>query len=612
MNTMQIPDVPTPQRRVYGALRGIDLVSNPAQMSLSRSPDCLNVWKDYSDTAGTAIETRNGFKTKGTVASTIHGIHRFLDAVFIHYGTKLIVWGTGSLDTLPDVEDVRENTLSDADSLSVEFSNALYLLDGTNYWKFTMGGSGLTGAKVTDSNAYVPTTRINADPNGGNGEEYQEVNLLSAYRINTFCGDGASTTFYLDDTDLDNTTPTVTVNGTSATVSSFDKTNGTVTLSSAPPAPATLGEANVSIKYKKTVSGNANLIKNCTNMVVFDQRVFFTGNPNKKGFMWHSALNDPTYVPDTNYYNDGNDSNPIIGLLAGNNSLVVIKGIGGQGQKVYIHTPTLDYTFGKVYPYTETGITVGGYKAAAFKDEMLYLTDNGVESFSSTSRSTASLYHKSTLVDKKLANDDIANADMHEWNGYMCILIGDHMYLADSRQIATDFGTYQYEWYLWNNMKSNDENAKKLFVFNDELFFYTQHNISKYEGTNDDGEAIISYWTTPKDIFGFSAYLKTVTKKGGSCFVKPIPNSKIKIACITSRQSDAHLAEYMTTGFDFDEIDFANFSFATEMTDLHFFRVKKKKISWFMLKFYSDELDAPFGLYEATLEYIVTKYAKEL
>jgi hypothetical protein len=68
----------------------------------------------------------------------------------------------------------------------------------------------------------------------------------------------------------------------------------------------------------------------------------------------------------------------------------------------------------------------------------------------------------------------------------------------------------------------------------------------------------------------------------------------------------------MTTGFDFNEIDFANFTFATELTDLHFFRVKKKKISWFMLKFYSDELDAPFGLYEATLEYIVTKYAKEL
>jgi hypothetical protein len=328
--------------------------------------------------------------------------------------------------------------------------------------------------------------------------------------------------------------------------------------------------------------------------------------------MWHSALNDPTYVPDTNYYNDGNDSNPIIGLLAGNNALAVIKGTNGTGQKVFIHTPTLDYEFGKVYPYTETGITEGGYKAAAFKDEMIYLTDNGIESFVTTGKNTASLYHKSTLVDKKLANDTITNADMHEWRGYMCILIGDHMYLADSRQITSDFGTYEYEWYLWDNLISNEETAKKLFVYNDELFYYTTHNIVKYEGTNDDGEAINSYWTTPKDIFGFSAYLKTVTKKGGSCFVKPIPNSKLKIACITSRQSDAPLAEYTTSGFDFDEINFADFAFNTELTDLHFFRVKKKKISWFMLKFYTDELDTPFGLYEATLEYVVTKYAKEL
>ena len=611
---MSIPEVPTPQKRVYGALRGIDLVSNPAQMSLSRSPDCLNVWKDYSDTAGRAIETRKGFTTKGTVASTIYGIHRFQDAAFIHYGKKMISWGSGTLDELPEVEQVinTDGDLNEANSVSVEFDNAMYLLDGHNYWKFYQTALGLVGFKVADTVPYTPATRINADPSGGNGEEYQEVNMLSSFRKNTFCGDGTSTTFYLDAVNLDTYTPRAYVNGATATVSSYDKTNGTVTLASAPPVPDTLGEANVEIIYKKTVSGSANLIKECTIMVVFDQRVFFTGNPNKKGFMWHSALNDPTYVPDTNYYNDGNDSNPIIGLLAGNNALAVIKGTSGTGQKIYIHTPTLDYDFGKVYPYTETGITEGGYKAAAFKDEMIYLTDNGIESFVTTGKNTASLYHKSTLVDKKLANDDIQNADMKEWRGYMCILIGDHMYLADSRQVTNDFGTYEYEWYLWDNLISNEEPAKKLFVYNDELFFYTTHNIVKYEGTNDDGEAINSYWCTPKDIFGFSAYLKTVTKKGGSCFVKPIPNSKLKIACITSRQSDAPLAEYTTSGFDFNEVDFGDFAFNTELTDLHFFRVKKKKISWFMLKFYTDEVDTPFGLYEATLEYIVTKYAKEL
>ena len=610
MKTMAIPDVPTPQKRVYSALRGVDLVSIPAQMSLSRSPDAMNVWKDYSDTAGRAIETRLGFKTKGTFNDTIYGIHRFGDAVYIHCGSRLILWSSSEPDVVPATETVFATQLNTAESISVEFNGYLYILDGHSLWRF----DGNTCVQLSDTSldVYIPTTRINADPNGGNGEEYQEVNMLSAFRINTFCGDGTSTVFYLDDTDIDTQFPIVTVNGNSVSVAECDYTNGTVTLTNAPPAPATLGEANVSIRYRKRIVANRSLIRECTNMVVFDQRIFFTGNPSKKGFMWHSALNDPTYIPDTNYYHDGNDDTPIIGLLAGNNSLVVIKGIGGSGQKVFIHTPTLDYTYGKVYPYTSTGITVGGYVASLFKDEMLYLTDGGVESFTSSARSTANLYHKSTLVDKKLANDDIRNADMKEWRGYMCILIGDTMYLADSRQTTNDFGTYEYEWYLWDSLKVGSEQGKKLFVYNDALYFYTEHNICKFEGTNDNGNAIYSYWTTPKDIFGYSAYLKTVNKKGGSCFIKPVPNSKLKIACITTRQTDAPIAEYITSGFSFSNISFNNFSFATEATDLHFFRVKKKKISWFMLKFYSDELDTPFGLYEATLEYVVTKYAKEL
>ena len=40
--------------RVYGGFRGVDFRGE--EVNLSRSPDCLNVWKDYKDVDG--IRTR--------------------------------------------------------------------------------------------------------------------------------------------------------------------------------------------------------------------------------------------------------------------------------------------------------------------------------------------------------------------------------------------------------------------------------------------------------------------------------------------------------------------------------------------------------------------------
>lgn len=596
---ISIPDLPETKRKVYSCLAGIDLSSLPSLVSSNRSPDALNVWKNYASTAGKAIETRPGYKVVANLTDKIYGIHGFKKKIYVHYGTKL------ALLTSSGISSEYTTLLSANNSASFEFDDYLYILDGTYYWRF----DGENIEKIDEGIAYIPTTRIGADPNGGNGTVYQGINMLSPYRKNTFVGNGTDTTFYLDDTGFESATATV--DGVSASVM-IDSSQGTVSFETAPSGPANDGEANVEITYKMP-SCNADIIAKCNIAVIFDQRVFVSGNDDKNGYMWHSELSDPTYFADDNYYHDGNDDCPITGLCVGNNMLLVVKGTYGSGEKVFYHTPTLDYEYGKVYPYSSAGINVGGYKACVFKDETVYLSNQGLESISlsSTQYANARLYHKSSLIDQKFTYDISSFSDMCVWKGYLCILCADKMYLADSRQKHTDFGTLEYEWYLWDNLKVDTDNADRLFVCEDDLYFATKDNICIFEGTNDNGKVINSYWTTPRDTFGYPAYLKTVNKKGGVCIVKPIPNSTFKISCNTSRETNSFLAEFNTSGFTFENFTFNDFSFATNNTDMRFFKVKKKKINWFTLKFYSDEKDKPFGLYEAVIEYIVTKFAKE-
>ena len=42
-------------------------------------------------------------------------------------------------------------------------------------------------------------------------------------------------------------------------------------------------------------------------LAVFDNRVFFSGNQDYPNAIFHSSLEDPRYVSDLDYYNEGMD-----------------------------------------------------------------------------------------------------------------------------------------------------------------------------------------------------------------------------------------------------------------------------------------------------------------
>jgi hypothetical protein len=69
--------------------------------------------------------------------------------------------------------------------------------------------------------------------------------------------------------------------------------------------------------------------------------------------------------------------------------------------------------------------------------------------------------HRSSNVDAKLLThtlDELKAARLVEWDGYLLMLVGGDIFMADSRQrFRHDIGSMQYEWYYLDTIGSLDE-----------------------------------------------------------------------------------------------------------------------------------------------------------
>ena len=183
------------------------------------------------------------------------------------------------------------------------------------------------GETIKEVEGTIPTTTIgNAS---GEGSTYQDVNLLTGLRKNLRIGDGKTTEFKLDVENIDSdyvvTAKIDEITYTQGIDLTVDVVKGLVTFNIAPPAPLTDGQHNVEILFKKTVEGYRERINKCTMLAVFDNRVFFSGNQDYPNAIFHSSIEDPRYVSDLDYYNEGLDLSPVKALVPGNNALWVFK-----------------------------------------------------------------------------------------------------------------------------------------------------------------------------------------------------------------------------------------------------------------------------------------------
>jgi hypothetical protein len=432
--------------------------------------------------------------------------------------------------------------------------------------------------------------------------------LLQPKRKNEFIGDGTSTKYYLDSTNITSVNK-VTVNGTATTAYTVDTTLGCVTFTTAPGKPSVTGQGNVIIEFTKAGNGYLERILHCTIAKIFDNRIFFSGNDDFRNAVFHCSLNDPSYISDLDYYECGSQDNPIKDIVTGNNLVWVLKQSSQNRDTLFYLEPTNDSEYGRIYPVKQGNVSVGCYsKATNYQDTIVFLSESGLEGIIANIELEQSVSHRSSNVDVRMINlSNYKFASMCEYNGYVVIGIDNHVFLGDNRQIyATEKGA-EYEWYYWQ--LANEISILK--EYNNHLYFGDKAgNVYIFDGTNDNGEIIESYWTTPMDAFGAFNHLKTMNKRGNVVKVKNTPNGRVKIAVKTNKEEWKLLKEFSISGFTYGNMDYSNFTYATGDNSFVAFKIKEKKFITSQIKIYCDEKDKPFGLINETISAFIGGYVK--
>ena len=568
-----------PVLRNYNAFRGVDYTNY--EVSLYRSPDAKNMWKNYKS-LGKGIETRPDIETYLELKNTIYGLFFYtiaqVEHMIIHCGVSLYDYNMKT----KEMKTLKENGMNPRKSQSFIYQNLFYIKDGINYLVYD-------GATISEVVGYIPTTSISRTPGNG-GAIYEKVNMLSNYRKNSFVGDGESKVYNCDVETFTSSTVRVWINDVEQTKGfTVNAGAGTVTFDTAPEAPLTDGQDNVVIQFEKIVSGDREIINKCTLLAVFDDRVFFSGNQDYPNVVWHCSINDPTYVENGTYYNEGLDLSPVKALVPGNNALWVFKEPSQANTTVFYHTPSPTYIndiLVNVYPSQHSSITTGcAATGINFNDDICFFSERGMEGITGDITTEQVIAHRSTLVDPRLTTEaNYKNMILQEWEGYLLVIIDNKIYLADSRCVYTNQNHNEYEWFYWELEKNIQTAAVKDGV----LYLCTEaeDGVSAIYTLNKVDTKIESYWTTCFDGCGYPQMQKTTNKRG----------------CIVDMTGEKVKLEVRTDNEEFELID------TYENTkDYVVPRIKKKKWKDIQLKLSSDK---PFGLERIYLECYIGSYIK--
>jgi hypothetical protein len=109
--------------RVYGNFRGVDFRGE--EINIRRSPDSLNVWKDYRKTE--SIRTRPGMKLDISLTDRIYGISFYKGYTMIHSGNRIY----RKLASVGDLIELYDNA-NKAPSIAFVYEDVWYFMDGKN------------------------------------------------------------------------------------------------------------------------------------------------------------------------------------------------------------------------------------------------------------------------------------------------------------------------------------------------------------------------------------------------------------------------------------------------------------------------------------------------
>lgn len=245
------------------------------------------------------------------------------------------------------------------------------------------------------------------------------------------------------------------------------------------------GKFNTVKDYVNALDGNTGYtgtakeaICGCTICASYDGRIFLSGNPRLPNTIFYSqrdltGYNNPEYFGVLNFINDGVSNSPVVSMMATSAALCVLKGDTVQEGSIYYHTgaDTGDDIVPRIYP-SQQGLAGLGCLGAScnFYDDPVFISRRGLEAIGKQQVNLErTLEHRSFNVDVRLTEEDLRSARMAEWLGYLVILVGGRIYLADSRQIFThQTGVANYEWYYVDPVGAWTGDTERYFTLTED------------------------------------------------------------------------------------------------------------------------------------------------
>ena len=390
-------------------------------------------------------------------------------------------------------------------------------------------------------------------------------------------------------------------------------------------APAE-NEDNFVVEYVAEAGESENAISKCTVMDIFENRIFYSGNPDFPNTDWHSELNEPTYVSDLSYTEIGLESNPIVGYLRTGSEQAILKG-DGEDSSLYMRYRAEDSEGKTIFPIRQGSADIGAVSSHAvctLFDDPMYLSASGVWAIAQQDISSErALNIRSTRINKKLLeNYNLEDAIMFKWKQNLMLCLSGECYVADAAQKTyanNKTNTFEYEWYYWKNIP-----ARSAYNFEEVLYFGTEDGrICRFnddlknsrgeiepKAYSDDGEAIVAEWATTFSDDGDFMRLKTMKKKGSGVMLKTYLRSGVKVCIRTDKDFEKEIRDKSAGLFNFEDIDFGDFTFNTSPYLVVPFNAKFKKYKAIQVICRNDKVNQAFGVLGIIRRYVIGNFAK--
>lgn len=487
------------------------------------------------------------------------------------------------------------------------FAEHLYILTGHEYYCFD-------GTSLSVVQGYVPLIAVAVTPAGG-GELLEGVNKLTGRRKAWFSPDGTETAFQLPEDNV-LTVHAVRSTATGDPIPGWSFANGAVTIQ---PAPAR-GVSSIEIEWEVDNDFRDEIIAMHfaeTFNGSQDTRVFLYGDGTNTALysdIDHDGKARADYFPDLNEVRVGVANTPITGMIRHYSSLVAYKSDGAYGIQYGVVT-LANGNIAAAFYVTPINRSIGNEAPG----QVQLVLNNPYTLFGQDVYEwrNSSYYSSNLTRDERQARriSDRVFSTLHSFNTKRCVCYDDNYrqeyYIVDPSGKALVYGYATDAWYLYTDFPMH-----RPFTFHNELYFGAEdgkiyHVSSNYNYDQRGGEpqAIDCYWESGAMAFGADYQRKNSAMLWIG--IKPEAKASIDVTVLTDKEATYPTKEVNYSLFDFEHVDFADFTFSTnDKPQIRRLKIKAKKFIYYKLVLKSNSDNTSVTLTSADIRVRFMGFAK--